>query len=104
MSNTIRLCIFLGEQIMSQLTGFGHQSISPNFQQQMDPALHHQHNINPITHQTQASLGHQQGAAAMHQPNMAQPNVVSNNFTGQDAVVPYVKIIEQPAGNKLRFR
>lgn len=87
---------------MSQLTGFGHQSMSPQFQQ-MDPGLQRQHNIHQISHQGQTSSHQQQATpSSALQPSMSQ--VPSSDFLTQGGVVPYVKIIEQPAGNKLRFR
>ena len=89
-----------GDQIMSQLTGFGHQSMSHHFQQ-MESGLQHQHNLHHILHQGQLS-SHQQQQASPQPQRMAQN--LSGGFPNQTGGVPYVKIVEQPAGNKLRFR
>ena len=86
---------------MSQLSGFGHQSMSPHFPQ-MEPGLQHQHNIHQIRHQGQTSSHQQQATSSAQQPSMAE--TPSRDYLTQGGGVPYVKIIEQPAGNKLRFR
>ena len=82
---------------MSQLTGFGHQSMAHHFQQ-MESALQHQQNLHHILHQGQFS-SHQQQVSPQPQ-RMAQN--LSGGFPNQSGA--YVKIVEQPAGNKLRFR
>ena len=87
---------------MSQLTGFGHQSMAHHFQQ-MESAHHqHQHNINQLMHQNQMTSHPHQGSPQPQRHNLHQQS--SSPFPNQTVGVPYVKIIEQPAGNKLRFR
>ena len=84
---------------MSQLTGFGHQSIQHHFQQ-MESGLQQQHNIHQLMHQGQMP-SHQQQASVQQQRMAQNPSGPTNWSNGG---VPYVKLIEQPAGNKLRFR
>lgn len=92
-----------GEQIMSQLSGFGHQSMAHHFQQMESGNLQHQHNIHQLMHQNQMSSHPHQGSPQPQRNNLHQQS--SSPFPNQTgAGVPYVKIIEQPAGNKLRFR
>ena len=92
-----------GEQIMSQLTGFGHQSMAHHFQQMESGNLQHQHNIHQLMHQNQMSSHPHQGSPQPQRHNLHQPSSSPfPNPTGGG--VPYVKIVEQPAGNKLRFR
>ena len=86
---------------MSQLSGFGQQSMSPHFRQ-MESGLEHQHNSHQMRHQGQISSHQQQATSSVQQPSMAQ--ISSRDFLSQGGGVPSVKIIEQPAGNKLRFR
>ena len=86
---------------MSQLTGFGHHQPSLHHFQQMESGLQHQHNLHQIIHQGQISSHHQQQASP--QPHRMAQNP-GGGFSNQAGGVPYVKIVEQPAGNKLRFR
>ena len=88
---------------MSQLSGFGHQSMAHHFQQMESGNLQHQHNIHQLMHQNQMSSHPHQGSPQPQRNNLHQQS--SSPFPNQTgAGVPYVKIIEQPAGNKLRFR
>ena len=95
---------FSGEKIMSQLTGFGQPHMSQHFSP-MESGLSHQQNIHHLLHQEAQSIHHhqQQQQAALHQHRMAQASSVGE-FMNQPGGVPCVKIVEQPAGNKLRFR
>ena len=93
-----------GEKIMSQLTGFGQPHMSQHFLP-MESGLSHQQNIHHLLHQEAQSIHHhqQQQQAALHQHRMAQASS-AGEFMNQPGGVPCVKIVEQPAGNKLRFR
>ena len=93
-----------GEKIMSQLTGFGQPHMSQHFSP-MESGLSHQQNIHHLLHQEAQSIHHhqQQQQAALHQHRMAQASS-AGEFMNQPGGVPCVKIVEQPAGNKLRFR
>lgn len=90
-----------GEQIMSQLTGFGHQSMVHHFQQ-MESGHQHQQNLHQMIHQNQMSAHPHQGSPQPQRHNLQQHS--PSPFANQPGAVPYVKIVEQPAGNKLRFR
>ena len=89
---------------MSQLTGFGQPHMSQHFSP-MESGLSHQQNIHHLLHQEAQSIHHhqQQQQAALHQQRMAQASS-AGEFMNQPGGVPCVKIVEQPAGNKLRFR
>ena len=89
---------------MSQLTGFGQPHMSQHFSP-MESGLSHQQNIHHLLHQEAQSIHHhqQQQQAALHQHRMAQASS-AGEFMNQPGGVPCVKIVEQPAGNKLRFR
>ena len=86
---------------MSQLTGFGHQSMVHHFQQ-MESGHQHQQNLHQMIHQNQMSAHPHQGSPQPQRHNLQQHS--PSPFANQPGAVPYVKIVEQPAGNKLRFR
>ena len=89
---------------MSQITGFGQQ-----FQQTDASLQQHQHTLHQIIHQGQVSMHQQQRNSQQQQQRMSQPQTQAGfssqgGFSNQGGGVPYVKIVEQPSGNKLRFR
>ena len=84
---------------MSQLTGFGLSATPQNFQQ-LETRLPHQ-DSHQIRHQDQ-NPSQRQGVHPPQQSAMGQ--LGPSDFLGQGGTIPYVKIIEEPAGNKLRFR